>query len=255
VGKEYGAEGVYSICFWYRLAQQRLSNSLSLIAIHHLKIYDMKHLSLFILLAVPFCLQAQFGIKAGLNFAKVSNAASINSGSKSGFNAGLFLAPVSKKILSSRTELVFSRQGYDYKNASNTGNVNLDYIQMGQLASINITKFASLLFGAQTAYLLSAQADSTKTSGGQMGAYSNIMNLYNRIDYGYALGAEIHPVLGLIIGARYNVSLSKVYKDIQSFHTPTFTSQDAKNNVVQIFAGWRFGGNKKKNNPQSIPAN
>jgi hypothetical protein len=203
--------------------------------------------TLFLLLHItPFLLHAQIGIKAGVNFAKVSNAASINSSSKSGFNIGLLLAPPSKKIISSRTELVFSRQGYDYKTSNNTGNVNLDYIQMGQLASINITKFVSLLFGAQTSYLISAQADSTKSTGGSSGAYNNIMNLYNRIDYGYALGAEVHPVKGLIIGVRYNVSLAKVYKDLQSFQAPSFSSEDAKNNVVQIFAGWRFGGNKNK---------
>jgi hypothetical protein len=203
----------------------------------------MKKILFLFLVIAPFFVQAQIGIKAGVNFANISNAASINSSNKSGFNIGLLLAPASKKIISSRTELIFSRQGYDYKNSSNTGNVNLDYIQMGQLASINITRFVSLLFGAQTSYLISAQADSTKNSGGS-GSYNNIMNFYNRIDYGYALGAEVHPVKGLIIGARYNVSLSKVYKDIQNLQTPSFTSQDAKNNVVQIFAGWRFGGNK-----------
>ena len=206
----------------------------------------MKKILYFILMICPFVTLAQIGIKAGVNFAKVSNASSINSSNKSGFNVGIFLAPPSKKILSSRTELVFSRQGYDYKNSNNTGNVNLDYIQMGQLASINITKYFSLLFGAQTAYLVSAQADSTKNSGGSSGAYNGIMNLYNRIDYGYAVGAEVHPVLGLVIGARYNVSLAKVYKDIQSFQRPSFSSEDAKNNVVQIFAGWRFGKNEKK---------
>ncbi len=208
----------------------------------------MKKIIFFLMLVTPFLLRAQIGIKAGVNFAKVSNAASINSSNKSGFNVGIFLAPPSKKILSSRTELVFSRQGYDYKTSSNTGNVNLDYIQMGQLASINITKYVSLLFGAQTAYLVSAQADSTKNTGGSSGSYSNIMNLYNRIDYGYAVGAEVHPVLGLVIGARYNVSLAKVYKDLQSLQRPSFSSEDAKNNVVQVFAGWRFGksSNKKK---------
>jgi Outer membrane protein beta-barrel domain len=205
----------------------------------------MKKTLFLFLLITPFLLHAQIGIKAGVNFAKVSNASSINSSSKSGFNIGLLLAPPSKKIISSRTELIFSRQGYDYKTSSNTGNVNLDYIQMGQLASINITKFVSLLFGAQTSYLISAQADSTKNSGGS-GSYNNIMELYNRIDYGYALGAEVHPIKGLIIGARYNVSLAKIYKDIQNFQPPSFTSQDAKNNVVQVFAGWRFGGNKSK---------
>lgn len=216
-----------------------------------LKKMIMKKIFFYLILITPYFAFAQFGIKTGVNFAKVSNASSINSSNKSGFNVGLFLAPPSKKILSSRTELVFSRQGYDYKTSSNTGNVNLDYIQMGQLASINITKYVSLLFGAQTAYLISAQADSTKNSGGSSGTYNNIMNLYNRIDYGYALGAEVHPVLGLVIGARCNVSLAKVYKDIQSFQRPTFSSEDAKNNVVQVFAGWRFGkteSKKKKNN-------
>ena len=73
-----------------------------------------------------------------------------------------------------------------------------------------------------------------------------IINLYNRIDYGYALGAEIHPVMGLIIGVRYNVSLAKVYQNIQSFQRPSFSSEDAKNNVVQISVGWRFGKYAKK---------
>ncbi len=211
-----------------------------------IKTTDMKKMLFSIIMIAPFVALSQFGLKAGVNFAKVSNASSINSSSRSGFNAGVFLAPPSKKILSSRTELIFSRQGYDYKTSSNTGNVNLDYIQMGQLASINITKYVSLLFGAQTSYLISAQADSVKNSGGTAGSYGSIMNLYNRIDYGYALGAEVHPVMGLVIGARYNVSLSKIYKDIQSLQAPSFSSDDAKNNVVQIFAGWQFGSSKNK---------
>jgi hypothetical protein len=208
----------------------------------------MKKLILYMMLIFPCSLMAQIGIKGGLNFAKVSKASEINSSSRSGFHAGLFLAPPSKKIISSRTELLFSRQGYDYKNAANTGNVNLDYIHMGQLMSINITKYFSLMFGAQTAYLISAQVDSSNNTNGT-GIENKIMDLYNRIDYGYAVGAEVHPVMGLIIGARYNVSLAKVYKDIQSFQRPSFTSEDAKNNVVQLYIGWRFGkqpASKKK---------
>ena len=205
----------------------------------------MKKLILYMMLIAPCSLMAQIGIKGGLNFAKVSKASDINSSSRSGFHAGLFLALPSKKIISSRTELLFSRQGYDYKNATNTGNVNLDYIHMGQLMSINITKYFSLMFGAQTSYLISAQVDSSNTNTGS-GYESKIMDLYNRIDYGYALGAEVHPVMGLIIGARYNVSLAKVYKDIQSFQRPSFTSEDARNNLIQLYVGWRFGKYPKK---------
>ena len=38
------------------------------------------------------------------------------------------------------------------------------------------------------------------------------VSYYNRLDYGYALGIEIHPVMGLLIGARYNISLANLYK-------------------------------------------
>ncbi len=209
----------------------------------------MKKIIFCLFLIFPSILFAQIGIKAGFNYAKVSKASDINSGSKSGFHGGLFLAPPSKKIISSRTELLFSRQGYDYKSSTTTGDVKLDYIQVGQLMSINLTKYLSLMFGAQTAYLISASVDSSNsgTSGGS--TYGNaLLDLYNRMDYGYAVGVEVHPVAGLIIGVRYNVSLAKVYKDIQSLQRPSFTTEDAKNNVVQLSVGWRFGtkANKKE---------
>jgi len=213
----------------------------------------MKKITLFLLMLFPLCLWAQIGIKAGLNFARVSKASDINDGSKSGYHVGVFLAPPSAGILSSRTELIYSRQGYNYKTDSNSGKVNLDYIQLGQLLSINLTKFVSVMFGAQTAILLNAKVDSSQQNNPNLPpGYGKLMDLYNRFDYGYAIAAEVHPVLGLVIGARYNVSLAKVYKDIQNFQRPSFTSADARNNVVQLYAGWRFGGNKSKKAPNGL---
>ena len=107
---------------------------------------------------------------------------------------------------------------------------------------INITKYFSLRFGAPTICLVNAQIDS---SNGGNSSSEKKLSLINRVDYGYALGAEIHPVPGLLIGARYNVSLAEVYKNLQSFQKPFFTSEDAKNNVVQLFIAWRFGSNEK----------
>src|SRR5258708_23292478 len=68
------------------------------------------------------------GIKAGLNFANVTNASSVNGSSKTGFHAGIFLAPETHSVLGSRTELLFSRNGYKYKSSTADGSVNLDYI-------------------------------------------------------------------------------------------------------------------------------
>lgn len=207
----------------------------------------MKKLLLIMLCCLPAMVFAQpgIGIKAGLNFANVSKASSINNSNRSGFLFGVFLAPPNTGIMSYRTELIYSKQGYNFQSGNNTGNVNLDYILMPQLMGINITKYVQIQFGAQMAFLINAKADSTNT-GGSSGPYSSIMSYYNKFDYGFAAGAEIHPVAGLLIGARYNISLGKLYKDIGSGQMPSFTAADAKNNVVQIFAGWTFGNNPKK---------
>lgn len=214
----------------------------------------MKKIIVYLLLSFPLSLFAQIGLKAGLNFANVTKASSINNSSRSGFHAGVLLGS-SKGIISSRTELIFSRQGYNYKSGTNTGNVNLDYIMLPQYMSINITKYFSIQLGAQMAVLLNAKADSSNETAGSSlpygsgNPYGNMMDYYNKFDYGYGGGIEIHPASGLLIGARVNISLSKLY-DFSSYssgETPSFLPKvDVKNNLFQVFAGWRFGVEKKK---------
>ncbi len=203
-----------------------------------------KHLIL-LLICTPALSFSQFGIKAGLNFANITKASSISNSSRSGFNVALVLAPASKKIISSRTELSFSRQGYNYKSGTNTGNVNLDYVMMPQYMSINITKYISVLLGAQMAFLISAKADSSNNTGGSSNPYGKIMDYYNKFDYGYGGGVEVHPIKGLLIGARVNISLGNLYKDMATATpgtTPSFIPKvDVKNNLFQVYAGWRFG--------------
>jgi hypothetical protein len=190
-------------------------------------------------LSFPFYASSQIGLKAGINFANVTNASSLNESNRSGFNVGVFISPPSKSIISSRTELLFSRQGYNYKTATNSGNVNLDYIMLPQLMAINVTKLLQLQLGAQVAYLLNAKVDSSNTTGSN--PYANLMDYYNRFDYGFGVGAEVHPFKGLLFGVKYNISLGKLYNDAYSGRMPSFASIDAKNNLVQIFTGWRFG--------------
>ena len=101
----------------------------------------MKKIIFCLLLISPCWIFAQIGIKAGLNFANVTKVSSINSSSRSGFNVGVFFATSPKKIIGSKTELVFSRQGYNYKTNNSTGNVNLDYIMLPTYLCINISKY------------------------------------------------------------------------------------------------------------------
>jgi hypothetical protein len=178
------------------------------------------------------------GIKAGLNFANITNASSINGHSQTGFHVGLFLGGSSKKILASRTELLFSQQGYSYSLGSASVSNKLNYIMLVQLMAINITKFVQIQFGGQTGYLLNAKSDSAQPSTGNASA-DKILSMYSRFDYGFAAGMEIHPVAGLLIGARYNISLSNLYKQPVDGSSGT-GSVNFKNNVVQLFVGYRF---------------
>lgn len=207
----------------------------------------MKKFILFICGLLPLFAFAQFGVKAGLNFANVTKASEINSSSEAGFMAGVFMAPPSKSVLSSRTEILYSKQGYSFKSGATSGKVNLDYIILPQLMGINFTKFVQVQLGMQMAYLLNAKADSTDDEG-ESGPYSSVMSNYNKFDYAFAVGGEIHPISGLLIGARYNIGLGKIYKEMETGQAPSFSTEDAKNNVVQVFVGWIFGNksNKKK---------
>jgi hypothetical protein len=215
----------------------------------------MKNLIFCLVLAFPGYLFGQIGIKGGLNFANVTKVSSISNSSRTGFHAGIFFSPGSGGIIGSHTELLFSRQGYDYKTNRNTGTVNLDYIMLPQFLAINITKYFQLQVGGQIAYLISAKVDSTNnnnTYGGGGNPYSSIMEIYNRFDYGFGGGVQVHPVSGLVIGARFNIYLGKLYEDPSTYNSGSTTAYDfipkvdVKNNVFQVYAGWRFGKSSKK---------
>lgn len=192
-------------------------------------------LFIILLLLAPLLLNAQLniGVKGGVNFANVKNASGIKAESRTGYMIGGYISPKPKKLLGFRSEIILSRQGYDYTTVSNTGNVNLDYLLLPQLITLNFTKKVQLHAGGQAAFLLNAKVDS---SGGSSGR--SLFDYFNRFDYGLVAGGEISPISGFFVGSRINVSLNNVSK---YGNRPGFIpGVDAKNNVVQVYAGWRF---------------
>jgi hypothetical protein len=225
----------------------------------------MKQMFGLILLFAPFALFSQqdpaksnntpkphksigIGVMAGFDFSNITNSSMINASSRTGYHFGLVLGTVPHKLLGSRTELIYSRRGYNYKDSgSSAGSIDLDYIGLSQLLAINITKWVQIQIGGQTSYLLNAKADSSQPSTGNA-SVDKALSFYNRFDYGFGGGVEIHPFMGLMVGARYNISLNNLYKQPTSFSgsggTPSFypsaSSINLKNNVIQVFLGYRF---------------
>ncbi|MBK7562601.1 MAG: PorT family protein [Chitinophagaceae bacterium] len=193
----------------------------------------MKRLIIILLLLSPVLLNAQLriGVKAGLNFANVTNASEIKAGNRTGYMIGGYIAPKPKKMFGFRSEIILSRQGYDYKTSS-SGKVNLDYLLLPQLITLNFGKKIQLHAGGQMAFLLNASVDSTGSGSGSLFDY------FNRFDYGLAAGAEIYPFMGFFIGGRINISFNDI--SVGGIRPNFIPDINAKNNVVQLYAGWRF---------------
>ncbi len=186
------------------------------------------------------------GIKAGLNFTNVTGASSISNSSETGYQVGLFLDPGSQSVLASRTELVYSHQGYNYSTGQTTGKVFLDYIMLAQLMSINITRFFQIQIGTQFGYLINAKADSSTQSTG-IAQVDQALDYYNRFIFGFSGGLEVRPFMGFLIGARYNLSLTNMYKvpylssgQVPPSFIPSTSDYNFKNNLVQVYIGYRF---------------
>ena len=187
------------------------------------------------------------GIKVGLNFTNITSASDVSNSSETGYQVGLFLDPSSQSILGSRTELVYSHQAYNWSTGQTTGKTYLDYIMLAQLMAINITHFVQIQVGTQFGYLLNAKTDSNKTSTGNAQA-DQLLDYYNRFDFGFSGGIEVRPFMGILVGARYNFSLTNLYKipsttgsgtEPPSF-IPSTSDLNFKNNLLQIYVGYRF---------------
>jgi opacity protein-like surface antigen len=206
----------------------------------------MKKIILICLVVIPGMSMAQIGLKAGWNFTNVTSASSISNSSSSGYNIGIFYTTPYKNIIGSKTELVYSRQGYNYSTGAVTGKVNLDYIMLPEYFCINITHFFQIYAGEEMAYLINATADSSSSSiPGAPAQYNQIMSYYNRFQFALGGGVEVHPIKGLLVGARINFSLTNLYAtpDLNNPNqTPSFVPTiNVKSNLFQIYLGWKFG--------------
>jgi hypothetical protein len=193
-----------------------------------------------------------FGFRVGLNYAKVSGSSdSVQYRYKPGLMVAVFLAPPSTGTIGFRSELLYSKQGFDYTNPNGvTGTVSNDYLMIPQMMTINITKFVQIQAGAFAGYLLNTKDSNQPKSTTDNDPSKAALDIMNRFDYGAAAGIEIHPVKGLILNARYNMGFAKLYKEQSDIAQTTpsasfnplakYENIDTKNAVIQLSVGYKF---------------
>ncbi|MCC3154477.1 porin family protein [Hymenobacter sp. BT770] len=179
-----------------------------------------------------------FGIKGGYNYNKLrgDDIKGISRDSHSDFHAGVYGQFGFNEFSSVQAELLYSRQGF----TANTGasgaqqTFNMDYISLPIMYVGNVTETISFHVGPQVSLLTNLKQGDTPIDISANG--------FNSLDYGGVAGLEarIGPAR---LGARYNLSLGKVFEDGPSttgLIANRFGNAKIYNNLFQVYLGIGF---------------
>jgi hypothetical protein len=195
-----------------------------------------------------------YGIKAGVNFADISNLENpflemlgIKFGTKIGVIAGAFYRIDLTNSFAIQPEVYYSQKG---TRASGKGSIydvpysydfslRLDYIEIPLLMKYRIPtrgKFTPGIFaGPYVAFKVSAKAALTVESEGMKQTQEVDIEDVKKMDFGLAFGANLDFDIGhssIIIDIRYSLGLSKIseYED----------DPDMKNSAFTLMLGYAF---------------
>ncbi|MBD2767511.1 PorT family protein [Hymenobacter sp. BT664] len=179
-----------------------------------------------------------FGIKGGynLNGLRGNDIKGIARNSRDDFHAGLYGQFGFNNFSSIQAEILYSRQGFEANSGPNNGRqaFRMDYLTLPVMYVGNITETISFHVGPQVSLLTNIRRENE--------ALDISKNGFNSLDYGGVGGLEAR--LGPArLGARYNLSLGKVFKDGPSetgLVAAQFGNSKVYNNLVQVYLGIGF---------------
>lgn len=194
---------------------------------------------LFILL--PCLVNAQFGLKAGLNLSYVtgSNEMVSSKASRVGFEGGLmYKIPVKEDWLSVQPELIYIQKGAEFYIDQLTVDSKLDYVELPVLLVYN--PFGGVInfhTGTQFSFLTSVVYTATDDNGQSEVFKDTDLDNYNIFDFGLVLGAGIELEI-VMIEFRSSFGFLTVEKGFE-FNGQQY-DPNTKNFNVQLLAGYFF---------------
>ncbi|MBX2943827.1 MAG: PorT family protein [Cyclobacteriaceae bacterium] len=175
--------------------------------------------------------QAQFalGLKGGLNIAKfdISQGTS-NIDNRTGYHGGAFALFKFAKF-GIQPEVIFSKQGSDFKVSTDSYEANFDYINIPIILKLYLVAGLNIQAGPQFGFLTTSEIKSTVSGIKSTEDVKDQLN--KKSDTSIALGAGWDLPFGLTLDARYNLGLSEFKLD---------NGPDIKNKVIQISLGYKF---------------
>jgi len=156
------------------------------------------------------------GIKAGVNFASISDASGLDN--RTGFVAGFFVGGKFNDKIGIQADLLYSQQGAEFS----LGDFNLDYINVPIVLKYYLTDNLNVQVGPQFGVLINDEAQTV------VGETINDIAT-NNFDLTAVVGLGLDIPFGLRLDGRYGFGLSDVSKDA-----------DGKNSVITLAVGYSF---------------
>ncbi len=189
-------------------------------------------LTLLISFGLFYVSNAQFGVRAGLNFASFSTESggvSLNSDPKIGFHFGLTNDFKLTDNLTFRPGLLYSAKGgklsLDFLGQTEEIEASYNYLDIPLSFIYNFTKEDSGFFaeaGPYVGFLLSAKSED-----------EDIKDEFNSLDFGLNIGLG-YDLGNIVVGANYGFGLANIAK------TEDGDDATAKNKNISIYAMYQF---------------
>jgi hypothetical protein len=160
----------------------------------------------------------QFGIKAGVNLAKLTNSGPEVFDYRTGFHAGALAHIHITPSFAIQPELVYSLQGAKFSG----GTDQFDYLNIPVLFQFLFGDGFRLQTGPQLGILTSAKFKNASNN-----AETDVKKLLRGTDFSWSFGASYLSSIGLGVDARYNLGITDI--------TLEGTPEESKNRV------WQFG--------------
>ena len=192
----------------------------------------MKKLFLLVaLVAAAFISKAQeitIGPKVGMNVTNISNID--DSKNKVSIHVGAFAEWKVNDFFAIQPEVVYSRQGFRYKENGTKIKNRVNYLNIPVLAKLYVLENLSVDLGPQLGLALNGKA--VAKNNGDTHKYKN--KDLNTVEFSWAIGLSYNWDR-FMFSARYNIGLSNVMDKDKSWD-----KSNNKNHVFQLSVGYRF---------------
>lgn len=191
----------------------------------------------------------RFGIKAGVNLAKLNidddvASTTFNTTTKTSFHGGFFANIPLGGILRLQPEVVYSGQGSKLNGPliSNTGTsenyeVDMHYVNIPVMFQLQTMSGFYAELGPQVGFLVNSEEDRNS------GANAPIKDWVKKTDFGVAGGIGYTTRVGLGVGARYVYGISNVWNSDDAPNN-SLSNGEMNHRVFQIGLSYQFGAAK-----------